>query len=71
LLKKGHNKKHRNDKNQVNVALVASQENILLELSKVSEIHLGEKRKLSEIPNKVLKLAESFEMDIFPKRLRS
>ena len=28
LLKKGHNKKHRNDKNQVNVALVASQENI-------------------------------------------
>jgi len=28
LLKKGHNKKHRNDKNQVNVALVTNQENI-------------------------------------------
>jgi transposase len=28
LLKKGHNKKHRNDKNQVNVALVANHENI-------------------------------------------
>jgi len=28
LLKKGHNKKHRNDKNQVNIALVANHENI-------------------------------------------
>ena len=28
LLKKGHNKKHRNDKNQINVALAADQENI-------------------------------------------
>jgi len=40
---------------------------VLLELSKVYEIHLGEKRKLSEIPNKVEKLAESLGMDIFPK----
>jgi len=44
---------------------------VLLELSKVYEIHLGEKRKLSEIPNKVMKLAESLDMDIFPKKLRS
>jgi len=44
---------------------------VLLELSKVYEIYLGEKRKFSEIPNKVIKLAESFEMDIFPKKLRS
>lgn len=44
---------------------------VLLELSKVYEIHLGEKRKLSEIPNKVMKLAESLNMDIFPKKLRS
>ena len=44
---------------------------VLLELSKVYEIHLGEKRKLSEIPNKVLKLAESLDVDIFPKKLRS
>ncbi len=28
LLKKGHNKKHRNDKNQINIALAADQENI-------------------------------------------
>jgi transposase len=28
LLKKGHNKKHRNDKNQINVALAANEENI-------------------------------------------
>jgi len=44
---------------------------VLLELSKVYEIHLGDKRKLSEIPNKVMKLAESLDMDIFPKKLRS
>lgn len=44
---------------------------VLLELSKVYEIHLGEKRKLSEIPNKVLKLAESLDLNIFPKNLRS
>jgi transposase len=44
---------------------------VLLELSKVYEIHLGEKRKLSEIPNKVLKLAESLDMNIFPTKLRS
>ncbi len=44
---------------------------VLLELSKVYEIHLGKKRKLSKIPNKVLKLAESLEMNIFPKKLRS
>ena len=44
---------------------------VLLELSKVYEIHLGEKRKLSEIPNKVEKLAESLGVDIFPKKLRS
>jgi len=28
--------------------------------------HLDEKRKLSEIPNKVLKLAESLNVDIIP-----
>ena len=44
---------------------------VLLELSKVYEIHLGEKRKLSEIPDKVKKLAESLELNIFPKKLRS
>ncbi len=44
---------------------------VLLELSKVYEIHLGEKRKLSEIPDKVIKLAESLGIDIFPKKLRS
>ncbi len=44
---------------------------VLLELSKVYEIHLGEKRKLSETPDKVLKLADSLELNIFPKKLRS
>jgi len=44
---------------------------VLLELSKVYEINLGEKRKLSEIPNKVMKLANSLGIDIFPKKLRS
>ncbi len=44
---------------------------VLLELSKVYEIHLGEKRKLSEIPNQVIELAESLGLDIFPKKLRS
>ncbi len=44
---------------------------VLLELSKVYEIHLGEKTKLSEIPDKVIKLAESLGMNIFPKKLRS
>lgn len=44
---------------------------VLMELSKVYEIHLGEKRKLSEIPDKVNKLAESLELNIFPKKLRS
>jgi transposase len=44
---------------------------VLLEFSKVYEMHIDEKRKLSEIPNKVEKLAESFGMDIFPKKLRS
>lgn len=44
---------------------------VLLELSKVYEIHLGEKRKLSEIPDKVMKLAESLELNIFPTKLRS
>ena len=44
---------------------------VLLELSKVYEIHLGEKRKLSEIPEKVMKLAESLELNIFPTKLRS
>ncbi len=42
-----------------------------MELSKVYEIHLGEKTKLSEIPDKVIKLAESLGMNIFPKKLRS
>ncbi len=44
---------------------------VLLEFSKVYEIHLGKKKKLSEIPDKVLKLAEALEMNIFPKKLRS
>lgn len=44
---------------------------VLMELSKVYEIHLGEKRKLSEIPDKVMKLAESLGLNIFPKKLRS
>lgn len=44
---------------------------VLLELSKVYEIHLGEKRKLSEIPDKVMKLAESLELNIFTTKLRS
>lgn len=44
---------------------------VLLELSKVYEIHLGDKRKLSEIPDKVIKLAESLELNLFPIKLRS
>ena len=44
---------------------------VLLELSKVYEIHLGEKRKLSEITDKVIKLAESLELNIFPTKLQS
>lgn len=44
---------------------------VLLEFSKVYEIHLGEKRKLSEIPDKVLKLTDSLGLNIFPKKLRS
>jgi len=44
---------------------------VLLEFSKVYEINLGEKKKLSEIPNKLEKLAESLGLDIFPKKLRS
>ena len=44
---------------------------VLLELSKVYEIHIGKKKKLSEIPDKVLKLAQSLGLDIFPKKLRS
>lgn len=44
---------------------------VLLELSKVYEIHLGEKKKLSEIPEKVTKLTETLELNIFPKKPRS
>jgi hypothetical protein len=43
---------------------------VLLELSKVYEITIGEKKKLSEIP-KSEKLADLLELDIFPKKLRS
>lgn len=44
---------------------------VLLELSKVYEITIGEKKKLSEIPKRVEKLADLLELDIFPKKLRS
>lgn len=44
---------------------------VLLELSKVYEVHLGEKKKLSEVPERVKKLAESLELNIFPKNLGS
>lgn len=43
----------------------------LLELSKVYEVTIGEKKKFSEIPKKVGKLADMLELDIFPKKLRS
>lgn len=42
---------------------------VLLELSKVYEITLGEKKKLSEIPEKVLKMEKLLGVDIFPKKL--
>lgn len=42
---------------------------VLLELSKVYEIHLGEKRKLSEISNKIIKIVESLGLDNFPKKI--
>ncbi len=42
---------------------------VLLQFSKVYEIHLGEKRKLTEIPKKVIELEESLGIDIFPKKL--
>lgn len=41
---------------------------VLLELSKVYEIHLGDKRILSEIPDKVMRLADSLELNISPKK---
>ena len=44
---------------------------VLLEFSKVYEITIGEKKKLSEIPKRVEKLADLLELDIFPKKLRS
>jgi len=44
---------------------------VLLEFSKVYEIHIGKKKKLSEIPDKVMKLAKSLGLDIFPKNLGS
>ena len=44
---------------------------VLLEFSKVYEIHIGKKKKLSEIPDKVMKLAKSLGLDIFPKKLGS
>jgi transposase len=44
---------------------------VLLELSKVYEINMGVKKKLSEIPEKVEKLANLLELDIFPKKLGS
>jgi len=34
-------------------------------------MNIGEKRKLSEIPDKVMKLAELLELNIFPTKLRS
>lgn len=43
----------------------------LLELSKVYEVTIGEKKKFSEIPKRVGKLADMLELDIFPKKLRS
>ncbi len=46
FLKKGHNKKHRNDKNQVNVALVTNQENIPF----IHETYPGNIHDSSEFP---------------------
>jgi len=43
---------------------------VLLELSKVYEVHIGEKRKLTEIPEKAEPLAKTLKIDIFPKKLR-
>jgi len=43
---------------------------VLLELSKVYEVHIGEKRKLTEIPEKAETLAKTLKIDIFPKKLR-
>ena len=40
---------------------------VLLELSKVYEIHLGNRKKFSEVPHKVEKLVAALEVDIFPK----
>ena len=44
---------------------------VLLELSKVYEIDLGGKKKLSEIPKKADKIANELGVDIFPKKLGS
>jgi hypothetical protein len=42
-----------------------------MEFSKVYEITIGEKKKLSEIPKRVENSADLLELDIFPKKLRS
>jgi transposase len=44
---------------------------VLLELSKVYEVHIGEKKKLSEIPEKVNEIVNALGVDIFPKKLGS
>ena len=44
---------------------------VLLELSKVYEIHFGKKKKINEIPKRVTKLAESLKLNIFPKKMGS
>ena len=45
---------------------------LLFELSKVYLVNYSDGRKmLSEIPERVEKLAQTFELDIFPKTLRS
>ncbi|MDH5415451.1 MAG: transposase [Flavobacteriaceae bacterium] len=54
-----------------NLVSKVSVNEVLLEFSKVYEIHIGKKKKLSEIPDKVVKLAKSLGLDIFPKNLGS
>ena len=45
---------------------------LLFELSKVYLVNYSDGRKmLSEIPERVEKLAQTLELDIFPKTLRS
>ena len=40
---------------------------VLIEMSKVYEVHIGNKKKFSAIPNKVEKLIDTLGVNIFPK----